>query len=78
MKLVSINGLEGEKSAFIPTTIDRVVNVTDDISRKIANQYGPEYSAVKAVIYHADNTSVFYSTDTFDEVVSKIDAALDA
>lgn len=74
-KLVVLNGLMGEKVAFNPHYVKRVVLVNEKMTSKIVEAYGEGHREAKAVV--ESEARVFFATDSFDEVVSRINAVQD-
>jgi hypothetical protein len=74
-KLAVINGLRGEKFAVNPDHVIRVVHMTEDMAKRVQELEGEGYTEAKCFL-RIDET-IGYSSDTFDEVVSKINAAHD-
>lgn len=77
MKLVTINALFGEVFAVNPNDVVCVNNMTDQQKEQLVARKGgrEDFRAINTYIRMRDEA--IYSTETFDEVVSKINAAYD-
>jgi hypothetical protein len=72
-KFITVGALFGEKFAINVDKITTVANVSDKSRVKLLEVKGPEWATINTILHVADEG--VYSTDTFDEVVSKINAA---